>query len=244
MKYLMRTVLALVLVILMTGRGPAQDKTPADKEMATMKTFAEKNIHWFGHDTFKLVGTKKIIYVDPFKLSKDDKADIVCITHAHFDHCSPDDISKLLTEKTVVVAPADCEAKIQGKVRVIHPGEKLEIEGVTIEAVPAYNTNKKFHPKASGWFGYIITMDGVRIYHTGDTDRIPEMKEVQADVALVPVSGTYVMTADEAAEAVLDFKPAVAIPMHYGSIVGKETDARRFAELLKGKVEVVIKRPE
>jgi L-ascorbate metabolism protein UlaG (beta-lactamase superfamily) len=241
MKQFFSTVVALMLVLLMTVPSPAQDKAPTEKEMAAMKTFAEKNIHWLGHDSFKIVGTKKTIYVDPFKLSQGDKADIVCVTHAHFDHCSPEDIAKLQTDQTVVVAPADSEAKIKGKVLVIHPGEKLEIDGVTIEAVPAYNTNKKYHPKASGWMGYIITLDGVRIYHAGDTDRIPEMKDVQADVALVPVSGTYVMTADEAAEAVLDVKPAVAIPMHYGSIVGKEADAQRLAELLKGKVEVVIK---
>jgi L-ascorbate metabolism protein UlaG (beta-lactamase superfamily) len=127
-------------------------------------------------------------------------------------------------------------------VLVIQPGEKLEIDGVIIESLPAYNVNKKFHPKDKEWMGYVITLDGVCIYHAGDTDRIPEMKDVKADVALIPVSGTYVMTADEAAEAVLDVKPAVAIPMHYGTVVGTEKDAQRFAELLKGKVDVLIKK--
>ena len=208
-----------------------------------MREFAEKNIHWLGHDTFKLVG-QKTVYIDPFKIQTPDKADIICITHAHFDHCVPEDIAKLRGDNTVVVAPEDCAKKIPGKVQIIKPGQKLIIDGVEIEAVPAYNTDKKFHPKANGWVGYVITLDKIRIYHAGDTDRIAEMKDVRADVALLPVSGTYVMTAEEAVQAALDIGPAVAIPMHYGSIVGEPGDAQRFQELLAGKVEVVVKNRE
>ena len=208
-----------------------------------MKEFAEKNIHWLGHDTFRLTGLKTV-YIDPFKLAKADKADIICITHDHFDHCVPEDIAKLQGPNTVVVAPADCAKKLTGNVQVITPGRKLFVDGVEIEAVPAYNTNKEFHPKAKGWVGYIITLDRIRIYHAGDTDRIPEMKSIRADVALLPVSGTYVMTADEAAQAALDIRPEVAIPMHYGSVVGGPDDARHFKDLLQGKVEVIIKNKE
>lgn len=208
-----------------------------------MKNFAEKNIHWLGHDTFKLTGSKTI-YFDPYEIKGTGAADIICVTHDHFDHCVPDDIKKLQGPQTVVVAPADCAAKIAGNVKTIKPGEKLTVEGVEIEAVPAYNTNKKFHPKANGWIGYIITLDGTRIYHAGDTDRIPEMKKVKADIALLPVSGTYVMTADEAVQAALDINPKIAIPMHYGSIVGDANDAQQFKGLLAGKVEVVIKNRE
>ncbi len=120
------------------------------------------------------------------------------------------------------------------------PGDKINVEGVEIEAVPSYNTNKQFHPKERGWVGYIFTLKGQRIYIAGDTDYIPEMKGFKADIALLPVSGTYVMTADEAVKAALDINPKIAIPMHYGSIVGSDNDAKKFAEKLKGKIQVVI----
>ena len=117
----------------------------------------------------------------------------------------------------------------------------MTVGDVEIEAVPAYNTNKQFHPKAQGWVGYIFTVNGQRIYLAGDTDRIPEMKNLsRIDVALLPVSGTYVMTAGEAVQAALDIRPGIAIPMHYGSIVGSSGDAQKFADGLKGKIEVVV----
>ncbi len=205
-----------------------------------MKDFAEKNIHWLGHDAFKLTG-EKTIYIDPYEIKSPGKADIICVTHDHFDHCSPGDIKKLQGDQTVIVAPADCLKKLSGNLKAIKPGEKLNVQGIEIEAVPAYNTNKDFHPRKNGWVGYIMTLNKVRVYHAGDTDQIPEMKNIKASIALLPVSGTYVMTADEAAQAALDIKPTIAIPMHYGSIVGKADDAQRFKDILKGKVEVIIK---
>ena len=197
------------------------------------------NIHWLGHDTFRISG-EKTIYTDPFRLKGKGATDIILITHEHYDHCSPEDVGKIMGPRTVVVAPGDCAAKIGGSVKVVKPGDRIEILGIPIEVVPAYNTNKKFHTKDRGWVGYIFTVNGQRIYMAGDTDYIPEMKEFKADIALLPVSGTYVMTADEAVKAALDIKPRVAVPMHYGSIVGTAADARRFAEALKGKIEVVI----
>ena len=202
-----------------------------------------KNIHWLGHDTFKVVG-EKVIYTDPFKIKKKDTANIILITHEHFDHCSPEDVKKIQDPNTVIVATSDCAQKLSGKIKVVNPGEKMNVEGVEIEAVPAYNTNKQFHTKDKGWVGYIFTVQGQRIYIAGDTDYIPEMKNFKVDIALLPVSGTYVMTADEAVKAALDMKPKVVIPMHYGSIVGSEKDAKRFAESLKGKIEVVILKEE
>ena len=202
-----------------------------------------KNIHWLGHDTFRIEG-EKVIYTDPFKIKKKGKADIILITHEHYDHCSPEDVKKIQGPDTVVVCPSDCAAKLQGNIKVVKPGDALEIKGVKIEAVPSYNTNKQFHTKERGWVGYVFTSGGQRIYIAGDTDYIPEMKNIKADIALLPVSGTYVMTADEAAQAALDIKPKVAIPMHYGSIVGSKEDARRFAEKLKGKIDVVILQEE
>ncbi len=203
-----------------------------------------ENIHWLGHDTFKIVVGKQIIYTDPFKIKNEDIASIILITHEHHDHCSPEDLLKIQGPDTAIVAPADCTSKLKGKVRTIKPGDSVEIHGIKIEAVPAYNTNKQFHTRDRGWVGYIVTLNGQRIYIAGDTDRIPEMKNFRADIALLPVSGTYVMTADEAAAAALDIRPKIAVPMHYGSIVGTKDDAVRFAELLKGKIDVKILQAE
>lgn len=198
-----------------------------------------KNIHWLGHDTFRITG-EKIIYTDPFKIKKKDNADIILITHEHYDHCSPEDVKKIQGPQTVVVTVADCAKKLAGDVRVVKPGDKVTVGGVEIEAVPSYNTNKQFHTKDRGWVGYVFTAAGQRIYIAGDTDYIPEMKNIRADIALLPVSGTYVMTADEAVKAALDIKPKIAVPMHFGSIVGSRSDAERFADGLKGKVTVEI----
>ncbi|MFA7381937.1 MAG: MBL fold metallo-hydrolase [Desulfurivibrionaceae bacterium] len=200
-----------------------------------------KNLRWLGHDAFLLRGGGKVIYIDPFKLGPGlPPADIICISHEHYDHCSPADVLMIQQPSTLIVAEAKAAAKLTGKILALAPGEHREVEGITIEAVAAYNTNKKFHPQANRWLGFIITVDGVRIYHAGDTDYIPEMKGLRADIVLLPVSGTYVMTAEEAAQAALAIGPRIAVPMHYGEVVGTRDDAVRFAAALAGRVRVEI----
>ncbi len=197
-----------------------------------------ENIHWLGHDSFRLEG-EATVYIDPWKLPPDSpKADIILITHDHYDHCSPEDVARIQKPDTVIVTIPAAAKKLKGEVKTVKPGDKITVKGVEIEAVPAYNTDKPFHPRGAGHVGFIVTLGGKRIYHAGDTDFIPEMKNLKVDIALLPVSGTYVMTAEEAARAADAIKPEVAIPMHYGEIVGSERDAERFRELTS--VNVVI----
>lgn len=205
--------------------------------MAT--SFAKEKISWLGHDAF-LINASKKIYFDPYQISGGPTADIICISHDHFDHCSPEDVAKVQGPETVIVTEAQSKGKLSGDVRVMTPGDSLDVDGVRIHAVNAYNTNKDFHPRNNEWLGFIVEIDGVRIYHAGDTDFIPEMEQIAVDIALLPVSGTYVMTADEAVKAALAIGPKLAIPMHYGAIVGDETDARKFKAALEGKVDVLI----
>jgi L-ascorbate metabolism protein UlaG (beta-lactamase superfamily) len=228
---------AALVLALSAGQGETAAKREGRMEPKVEQVLGK--IEWLGHDTFRVEGPKRI-YTDPFKLAGGKPADLILITHDHYDHCSPDDIARIQNAGTTIVCPPDCQAKLVGKVQTIRPGEKLKVEGIEIESVPAYNTDKKFHPQANGWVGYIFTVEGVRIYLAGDTDRIPEMKQLRCDIALLPVGGTYTMTAEEAVQAALDLKPQVAVPMHYASIVGTEADARKFAQALKGKVEVRV----
>jgi L-ascorbate metabolism protein UlaG (beta-lactamase superfamily) len=211
-------------------------------------------ITWLGHDGFKLK-KDKVIYVDPFKLgAKAEPADLVCVTHEHFDHLSNDDLKKVVTPATTVITIAACEKAVKElkpkAVRVVSAGDRLSIDGVNVEVLPAYNTNKfrspgnPFHPKTDGKVGFILGVGGVRIYHSGDTDEIPEMAGAKGvDVALLPVSGTYVMTAQEAAKACATIQPKLAIPMHYGAIVGSAADAEAFRKAVKCRVEILTPEP-
>lgn len=193
-----------------------------------------KNLRWLGHDAFLLKVENKNIYFDPFKIPDGlPEADIILISHEHYDHCSPEDIKKIKTKNTVFVTERGSAKKLTGKIIPLAPWEETEVADLQITAVPAYNLNKKFHPKANGWLGFVVTVGGVKIYHAGDTDHIPEMLKIKADIALLPVSGTYVMTPQEAARAALDIKPTIAVPMHCGSLVGTMEQAQEFRLALK-----------
>ena len=212
----------------------------------TKKLF--QDIRWLGHDTFKISDGKTVIVTDPFRLKDKDtkvKADIILITHEHHDHCSPEDITRIRKPDTVIVTNRACAEKIGGSVKILGQGDIIEEGRIRIEAVPAYNLDKKFHPKDKGGLGYIFTVRGKRLYIAGDTDYIPEMKTFRRiNIAFLPVSGTYVMSADEAVRAALDIKPDIAVPMHYGTIVGTRMMAEVFAEKLRGKIAVIIMKEE
>lgn len=207
-----------------------------------MQDFSKK-ITWLGHDGFRIDG-KKTVYLDPYGISGGPEADLILISHDHFDHCSPEDVAKIQGSKTVIVTEKDSAKKLSGDVRIVKPGESLNVDDIKIQTVPSYNTDKDFHPKANAWLGFIVEIEGVTIYHAGDSDFIPEMNDLKVDIALLPVSGTYVMTADQAVKAALAINPKLAIPMHYGAIVGDEQDALSFKKALEGKVEVLILQKE
>jgi len=207
-------------------------------------------IYWLGHDGFK-IKNGLTIYIDPYMIGSDEKADLILITHEHYDYCSPEDLKKISSKETTIVAPESCKRQLSGvtmkELRTLRPGEKTEVRGVILETIPAYNINKfkapgkPFHPREANNIGIVLTIGSVRIYHAGDTDAIPEMTGVNAEIALLPVSGTYVMTAEEAAEAASRLKPKVAIPMHYGAGIGSKADAEKFKRLAKCRVEILEK---
>ena len=207
-----------------------------------------ENITVFMHNSIRITDRDRQIYIDPFQMREEPHdADYILITHDHHDHFSPEDIKKVAGSNTVLIVPEKMQSKaneaadLVRRIITVKPGVYHEIDGLEIETVPAYNILKPFHPKNSEWVGYILRVDGKRIYIAGDTDATKEAKAVKCDIALIPIGGTYTMDAKKAAELVNTLRPSVAIPVHYGSIVGKPGDGEVFANNVKDPIKVEFK---
>ena len=205
-----------------------------------------ENIEVLYHSSIR-INKEKIIYIDPFKINKNyNDADIIFITHDHYDHYSEEDIDKVINENTTIIIPDELLTKLLRKginknaIITVEPNKNYMVQGIKFETISAYNTNKTFHPKENGWVGYIIIINGIRYYIAGDTDITEENKQVKCDVAFVPVGGTYTMDFKEVASLINEIKPKIAIPIHYGSIVGTEQDAIDFIRLLHPEIKGII----
>ena len=205
-----------------------------------------KNIEVLYHSSIKIT-KEKVIYIDPFKINENyNDADLIFITHEHYDHYSEEDIEKVIKQDTKIIIPEGMKSKLLEKnfkeenIVTVEPNCNYVIEGISFETIPAYNINKQFHPKEKGWVGYILEIDGIRYYIAGDTDVTEENKKVKCNVAFVPVGGTYTMNYKEAAYLVNEIKPNIAVPIHYGSIVGTKDDAFNFIELLDTNINGLI----
>ena len=206
------------------------------------------NIEVFTQSSIRIKYENWVIYVDPFDMKEEPKnADFIFITHNHYDHYSPDDIEKVMCEKTTLIVPEKMVSRAQdlpglaGRVEGVKADTYHVVEDLEFETVPAYNLTKEYHPKSAGFVGYILCLGDHRVYIAGDTDATPEAKEVDCDIALVPIGGTYTMNAHEAAELINHLQPKLAIPTHYGSIVGSYADAGVFEKEVKFPVKVVVK---
>ena len=200
-----------------------------------------KALKWYGHASFA-IESDKIIYIDPWKVPESaPKADLILVTHSHFDHLSISDVNHLKKEGTTIICSADCASQLSGDVQAMDPGQELEIQGIKIKTVSSYNLSKPFHPRGKKWLGYIIVIDGVLVYHAGDTDFIPEMEDLgKINIALLPVGGQYTMNSEEAARAANITKADISIPMHYGAgVIGDIEDAKKFKELCQGEVRIL-----
>jgi len=200
---------------------------------------------WFKQSGFRVQDGNKVIYFDPYQISiTPNDADVIFITHSHSDHCDPASVRKILKDGSKILTEpesANTLKSVSANITVVKPGDELTVDGFKVKVVPSYNINKSNHPKSKNYLGFVVTLsDGRRVYQAGDTDNIPEMADIQTDIALLPIGGTYTMTASEAAEAAKVIRPKVAVPMHYGAVVGSVRDAEQFQQLLVGVVEVVI----
>ena len=206
-----------------------------------------KGIECLGHSTIKINKNNKIIYIDPYNISDGiNDADYIFITHNHYDHFSEEDIKKVKNNETIIIITEDLYTNtlklgFNGmNIITVKPNENYQVESIKFSTIPAYNKNKTFHPKENNWVGYIIELEGSKYYIAGDTDITEENKKVKCDVAFVPVGGTYTMDFKEAAHLINEIKPKIAVPIHYGSIVGTIQDATDFVKLLHPNIKGII----
>lgn len=188
-------------------------------------------VTWFRQSAFRWLGDGLVLYVDPWGVTDDVPADVILLTHAHYDHFQPHEIDRLRTATTKIVAPRDVARELSGDVTPVGPGESLEIGSVRLQTVPAYNVVEErldMHPRANGWVGYVLEFEGTDFYHAGDTDALPELESLDPDVAMVPIGGTYTMDAEEAGAFVRAMSPRLAVPMHYGFVVCSPSRAVAF----------------
>lgn len=189
---------------------------------------------WIKNASFRWDGDGATVYIDPWGVSEDaPEADAIFITHGHYDHFSPEDIDRVRGPKTQIVAPRDTAAELSGDVQAVVAGDTVEAAGIKAEAVPAYNIAEDRldkHPEANGWVGYILQLGDTSYYHAGDTDHLTDLETVAAQVAFVPVGGTFTMDATEAAGLVRAMSPRLAVPMHYGFVAGTPDDGPRFKQ--------------
>jgi L-ascorbate metabolism protein UlaG (beta-lactamase superfamily) len=199
---------------------------------------------WLGHSGFVVQGSP-CVYIDPFRIVGGPHADLVLVTHPHYDHCSPTDLAKIVGDTTEIVCPRDCLtalSELPGRRRIAQPGDKVNLLGVGIEAVPAYTRKSRMHERDNAWVGYVLDIDGVRMYHAGDTDYIPEMRHMHVDVACLPISGGETMNLVEAAAAANSIAPRVVVPMHYGTL-GADIDPDLFRNLTRVTVRAMQRDP-
>lgn len=189
---------------------------------------------WFRQAAFRWTDGERIVYIDPWGTPTDaPPADVIFVTHAHFDHFQSEEVARLSTPRTALVAPHDVARELSGDVTAVAPGEIHEVAGVRFATVPAYNVREEalgFHPKAKRWVGYVLELGGRAYYHAGDTDHAPELDDVRADVAFVPIGGHYTMDAEQAGVLVRAIGPQLAVPMHFGFVVGSPSDGERFRD--------------
>ncbi len=202
-----------------------------------------KSIHWLHHASFRIDTELGVIYFDPWKIKNEIKADYIFVSHNHFDHFSIGDIDNISKKETLIICPSEVASELKNyNLKEVKSGDKFEIGKIKVEVVPAYNINKNFHPKSSGKVGFIVEIEGKNIYHAGDTDFIPEMKEFKnIDFALIPIGGTYTMGPEEAAEFVNTVKPRITIPMHYGELSPGKKELEEFKKLVKERIEILEK---